>query len=121
MTKKFEEEIQSLKSNNLYLNKALHEKNKNHIDLKKKSLKDENSFKLDSHHLEIGDIHHFEDLSIQSKESTRSDDSSSKKESINLKVLRNELAKQSLNFDQKLAELYEINEKIKTILNDLDI
>jgi len=122
ISKKYEEEIQSLTSNNIYLNQVLRENIKNPEELRKKNFIEESSIKSDFNNVEINNNnkfvnHQIDEASIQSK----SDDFSSRKESKNFKSLKNELVKQSLNFEKKLAELYEINEKIKSILNDLDI
>lgn len=120
ISRKYEEEIQTLKSSNSCLNKALQETNMSLEEWKKKykstkeecsQLKTLNSSTTDN---SIDDI-----LSSSNSLNLNCTQIQTLKESPKGKKLKNELLKLSENFDYKLRELHEISDNFRRLINEI--
>lgn len=131
-----EEECKALRENQLNLNKALQETNKNLEDMKKQtqSYKEECDLLLRTNNAQNRGTPYIDDFNDDSSTSTNSFNTNlnyqnnnnnsnnhhQSKNKLKQEILKGELLKLSDHFDQKLKELYEVREGMQRIIQELN-
>ena len=123
-SRKFEDEIHSLKSEKTLLNKALQESHSTREELKKQlQFYKEESNRLKNHNFALNSVNNSkraEDFDNCSSSSTNSFNLNQNNKSATSKYVKHELMRLSENFDLKLHELNEIREDIRKLINDIN-
>ena len=127
-SRKFEDEIHSLKSEKTILNKALHESNSTQEELRKQlQFYKEEAARLKTQSLGLNSTNSrrnddFDNISSSSTNSFNLNPNNSQSASTfkNAKSIKYELTRLSEHFDHKLRELNEIREGIRQLINDIN-
>lgn len=128
-SRKFEDEIHSLKSEKTLLNKALQESNSTRDELRNQlKFYKEESIRLKNQNLALNSTNSkrnddFDNISSSSTNSFNLNQNNSTNSTHNYKnsqYIKHELSRLGDSFDHKLRELHKIREEIRQLINDIN-